>query len=265
MDPQRPSLFGDTDTMPVPGVALDDPATVAAFRDYRVRARWFAVAGLVALLAATAAVAGSETHNFVQNIIGVYGYGGGPVLLGIGVGGLVRSRRTRRLLRVTRWDLHPVRTGRSGSGTGLVVGDVHPDDAVYLLSGIRQRVDRFAGADHDRVLLAGFPGRWVVVTPPDRSMVVLARRPRSAWARRQTRRAATAVPLTPEAQAQRIREVKIFFFAIVFGTMVLSYTYLFFGWPVGLPLAALAGAAIARTIRRWGRLPRQGPQPTDVP
>jgi len=259
-----PSLFGDPFAMPVPPVALDDPATVTAFRAYRLRAWWFTVGALVALLAATAAVAGSETHNFLQNAIGLYGYGGGPVLLAIGVGGLARSRRIRRALRSTPWEAHPARIGRSRSGTGLVVGDVHPDDAVYLLSGTRQRIDRFARGHHDRVLLAALPGRWVVVAPPDRSLLVLARRTCSDRTRRQTRRAATAVPLTPEAQVQLAREAKIFLGATTFGSIALSFAYLLLGWVAGLVLTAAAGAAVVRTARRWSRLPRQGTPPPDL-
>jgi hypothetical protein len=180
------------------------------------------------------------------------------VLAGTGIGALLRSRQIRHLVGLYGWQTHPVRPPQHAMDRSIVVTDGHPDDGVYQLSATRSRMQRFAAGHHQAVLIAGHPGRSVVIAPPDGSMILFASRPRVAALRRAYLDAPHA-PLTPQAQAKFHREAVIVLFSIAFGTMALAYAFLLMGWPTGLAMTGMAGAGLALTVRRWRDLPRQRP------
>jgi len=249
----------DSATTIVAGPAIDDPATERTLRAYRWRAWLFTLIGLAALVVATAAVAGSETINRLENSIGLLGYGGGPVILGLGVAGLFRTRRFRRLLRSDRWATHPVRSTPSTWGQALHLDDVAPENSLFILSATRQRVERFTRPKHATLLVAGLPGPWVVVAPPDRSLLLLARRPRFSFSRRNADAAATRPPYTAEAQAKLKKEAITYLVATLPLSLLVTLSYVFLAWQVSISITLAAIAAVALVRRRWARFPREDP------
>jgi hypothetical protein len=246
-------------------MALDDPQTRAALGAYRKHGWMFTVLGFAAIVAAAVAVGIPESPNRVEGTVGLYGFAGGPVLLAIGLGVLWRSIRMRRALRANRWDAWPVRTAMTWWGRMLLLDGFGPDGLVYVVSGTKQHIDRFTRHDMSTVLFAGLPGRWVVATPEDRTILAVVRRPLRSGVRRKARASVLRPPLTPAAAATVSRGLRMYLFVLVPVSMVIPLTMVLVAPWFGIALVAAVALIVTRTVRRWSKLPRQAPPPDGSP
>jgi hypothetical protein len=238
-------------------LAFDDPATAKAVREYRSRARIFTLVGLATLIVGLAAWGLPDSTVRLQGAIGLCGVGFGPVLLWVGVVALVRAARMARLLRAQPWEGRVVRSTANFFGNFLLVGGIDKNEGVYVLSGTKMRVERFTWGRHANVLFAGLPDRWVVAAPPDRSLVVIARRPLRSLVRRRARTTVTRPPLTPAAQARFNRELRICIVvvAVAVPAIMLVAAVVNMWLAIGLMFGALVAMRII--ARRWASFPRQ--------
>jgi hypothetical protein len=165
-------------------VALDDPVTQRALREYRsqtTRTALQGVAGLVAGIVLLTAPLGDPGEGFVAGAAFTFGslalVLGGLVLM-FGGGGLVRAVHAGRVLRSLPWTHRRASYRIEAVGRGQPAMLIKPDDqheeAVCSVFGGTRELPQ--GPDVP-VLLAGDPRKWSVVTSPDRSILVVAKRP----------------------------------------------------------------------------------------
>jgi hypothetical protein len=182
-------------TKELPERAIEDPATRQALHEYRRRSLQALSAGTGAILVASVAV-GTAPHgnpHGVANFAALVGFGGGGVLLGMGVIGLLRSVRMRTVLGRGPWTERQSRyrivaRGATNGQPALVIKASDTEgEAVCSVPATVWRYRRLPQGEHG-LLVAGNPQRWAVIAPPDRGVLLVAKRPWLRWWRRRLRR-----------------------------------------------------------------------------
>lgn len=182
----------------LPFPALADPATRAALKVYERHSRRALVIGLAALVIAVIATGpGNGDPPPPLSAVFVVGFSIGPLALVAGFTGLIRSRRMKHRLGRAAWtlrraDYRIAPMGANGQPALLIQADDHGPEVVCSVPATAWRYRQLPQGLDRPLLVVGDPRRWAIVAPPDRSILLVAKRPLVPWWSRQLRKYATA-------------------------------------------------------------------------
>ena len=187
----------------VPG--LQWPGTPEALKRYLLTSSRSLVCGLVALVIGAVVVLGADGNpQGVANAVALGCLGLGAVACCVGLVGIVRAVRARRLLARAPW---VVRTcwyriapiGGNGQPALLIEADDHGPESVCSVSATALRFRRLPQGPHQPMLVGGDPLRWAVVAAVNPRVVIIIKRPWIPWWRRRLRRWALGGLANPPA------------------------------------------------------------------
>ena len=187
--------MGDEE-LPIP--ALADPATRDALGIYRRRSLRTLGIGVAALIVGSVAVQPNHGRPpAALSLVGLVSFTTALLALSGGITGCARARRMKHRLGRVGWtarcaDYRIAPIGANGQPALLIQADAHGPEVVCSVSTTVRRYRRLPqGADRP-LLVVGDPRRWAVVAPPDRSIVLVVKRPLLPWWARKLRKYATA-------------------------------------------------------------------------
>lgn len=178
------------------GVAWDDPETRNALGIYRrnsSRMCWIGIAILFAGFIWAANI--NPNSNGISGTIAAILIGGGLVPAVGGTIGLARTESMRRSFKKYPWLNRRVDYRiATNLGNGEPALRVHPDEhgpeSVYSLPSSVWRFRSLPQGSDLPILFINEPGRGAIIAPPDRSIVLFARPPRTSVGRRLLRKGA---------------------------------------------------------------------------
>lgn len=164
--------------------ALNDPRTREALRGYRRRGLRASLVGFGALVVATVVIGAAPDGDpkGIAGAVALFGIGGGGVVLVAGASGLWRSVRMRWLLKRHPWSerraayrIAPL--GANGQPALVIKEDSSAGEAVCSVPATVWRYRQLEQGPDIPLLVVGNPRRWSVVAPPDRHVLLVAKRP----------------------------------------------------------------------------------------
>lgn len=176
-------MLSDNDPVNLPSPAVEDPPTREALRAYRRRALRTLGLGLAALIIAAIAVQPNNGNPpAILSAVGIGGFGIGGVAVWAGGLGTLRTLRISHGMKHDGWvvrqaDYRIAPIGANGQPALLVHEDSHGPEAVCSVSTTVWRYRRLPQGPDLPFLFLGNPRRWAVMAPPDRSILVVVKRP----------------------------------------------------------------------------------------
>lgn len=184
------------DQLPFP--ALADPATRHALKVYERRSLRAVGVGVAALVVAAIAVQPNNGNPpAALSAVGTGGFAIAVLGFAAGITGFIRSRRMKHDLGRVGWtarraDYRIAPIGANGQPALLIKADAHGPEVVCSVPTTVWRYRRLPQGSDRPLLVVGDPRRWAVVAPPDRSVLLVAKKPLVPWWARRLREYATA-------------------------------------------------------------------------